>query len=322
MSFSTGTATDINDLSDKWRAFLLAAGWTINRFDTQGTGKRLEVSKGSQFVSMRWYNNESGTFMVSGSNLYGCVAVAATGYSGAVDWGNQAGIPLANDASTKLGVCLPLNAGAIGGYWFFGDAAGDNVVAVIQRASGIYNYLGFGNGFNKLGSWTGGTYLYGCRAASDWTNGSGFSQGITTETMPPCYGIPGSAFGGPVMLRVDVDTVTGKFLSNYIGTTTSRRTDRRLQGLAFPSDFGTQMDNGFDTAVLHSRAYSGLTGGLILFPCELAAERTTGLYSPIGSLPMVFVTYNQLGGFPFGTEFTLGSDTYLAFNLFAVRKTP
>ena len=63
------------------------------------------------------------------------------------------------------------------------------------------------------------------------------------------------------------------------------------------------------------------TGGPFTFVTrDIPAERTDGLYSPIGRLPDVYAINITDGGFPSGSEVTVGTDTYVVFPTFAVRK--
>lgn len=56
---TTGTATDVNDLIDKYHTALLADGYTVNRYAAEGTGYALNVQKtiGSQTVYFNFRSN-------------------------------------------------------------------------------------------------------------------------------------------------------------------------------------------------------------------------------------------------------------------------
>ncbi|MBK8002384.1 MAG: hypothetical protein IPK12_00225 [Gemmatimonadetes bacterium] len=324
MPYATGTAADVNDLATKFKDFLLANGWTVNRFDTQGSGKRLEVTRAGVYVSTRWLQNENGTSSPGpgGSNVYGVLAVPATGYSGAADWNTQAGIPLAQNAITKLGVGMPLEAGAISAYHFFTDATTDRVWCVVRKTGNVYGYLGFGVTFTKYGVWTGGAWACGTRSAGGMTQTFGYGQmGLSIETFPPGYGGVGNSWAGsPLLVRIDVDTVVGKYLGVSQSTSTSERTDRRLDSGIAGANYGAALDNGWSAIALQARGRSTLNTGLGPVPIEISAERTDGLYSPIGRLPDVYAINITDGGFPYGSEVTVGTDTYVVFPTFALRK--
>jgi len=324
MPYATGTAADVSDLATKFKDFLLANGWTVNRFDTQGSGKRLEVTRAGVYVSMRWLQNENGPTAPGpgGTNVYGVVAVPATGYSAAADWNTQAGVPVAQNAITKLGVGMPLEAGAISAYHFFTDATNDRVWCVVRKTGNVYVYLGFGVTFTKYGAWTGGAWACGTRSAGGMTQTFGYGQmGLSIETFPPGYGgVGGSWVGSPLLIRIDVDTVVGKYLGLSQSTFTSERTDRKLDSAVAGANYSNPNGNAWAVEALQARGRSSLNSGLATVPIELTAERTDGLYSPIGRLPDVVAINITDGGFPYGSEVTVGTDAYVVFPTFAVRK--
>lgn len=134
MAFSSGIATDQDDLLDKLRSFALGEGWTINSFinDTSTynrastSGKRLHISKNGMYFNFRSSDgaNVFDAQTITGSSsfwddwrLYGIAVNGSTGYSGASVWENQPGAPQRNArgiGSTILGI----NNASVN-YWLF-----------------------------------------------------------------------------------------------------------------------------------------------------------------------------------------------------------
>jgi len=133
MAFSSGIATDQDDLLDKLRAFALAQGWTINSFandtstyDRDSTsGKRLHISKNGMYFNMRSSDGANvfdvGTLINTNYwrywRLYGIAVNGSTGYSGASSWENQPGAPQVS--ATGIGTTvLGINNASVN-YWLF-----------------------------------------------------------------------------------------------------------------------------------------------------------------------------------------------------------
>ena len=70
-------------------------------------------------------------------------------------------MPVASGTSAPVGVGMRLSAGPFLNYHFFSDAAGDNIVVVIEQTSGLFKHLGWGKSLNKAGTYTGGAYFFG-----------------------------------------------------------------------------------------------------------------------------------------------------------------
>jgi len=319
MAYETGTATGVVDLAGKLNTFLINRGWVVDRFDNQGTGKRLQFHKGTSYFSTRWFNNEFGAAPASGANLYGPALIPCTGYASGSDWNAQPGAVTAVSVSTKLGVALPLSAGAIVAYFFFSDATDDNFFVVVLRSGTIYNFLGFGTSLEKYGAWTGGQWCTGTKGAANFNIANGTdAQGAVSDACPPGFNL--SVTEPTLFCLVDIDGINGKFQGLTNSTATFEKTDRFIRGCICQVTPNQNTPETWDLGMLAVRSFNPISSGLVLLPCFLTIERTTGLYSPLGKIPLAFQCYNQLGGFPFGEEFTIGSDTYVAFPTYAIKK--
>lgn len=208
MSFETGTASDMHDLLDRLRTFLIADGWSVDYWAadaqayeswsglTTAGSMRLHVHKtlGSGADTMTCYFNlRSATRLVLFGNHYpsssqensryyaetrGIGVNGSTGYSGAYNWDAQPGAPLAGALSDNIGACITeLPAGSFT-YWLF--ANGDTIAVVAEIATDVYMHLAFGRLTNK-GPYTGGMF-YSASCASYqpsynyWYRGGTYSQ--------------------------------------------------------------------------------------------------------------------------------------------------
>lgn len=315
MAYATGTATSPTNLLQSIVTFLVAAGWTQNMSQAEGSGWRAHLSKGGTFINFRAAVNENLVAQGAGYALY---AYVGTGYSGASAWNAQAGAPVQSGSSTVAGAAMGLvNAGPYLNYHLFTDES-DNVALVLERAAGIFQHICFGQ-VTKAGSWTGGAF---CVGTVGWTYAASSStvvEGVTTTS-----GCPG-AFGNYITtangyVRADVDAFTGKWLS--IGNTsaanygwTGKRCYTPVKGLNDPD---AQIP-GYGTA-WQGRQTSDMNGKANLLPVMLWAERDAGGVSLIGQLPMVRFSNGTTKGYSIGQEETIGSDTWKFFPNFAVRK--
>jgi hypothetical protein len=161
MAYSTGTATDVNDLLDKLRVFCSTNGWTIDANTSEGTGKRWHGHIGSVYANFRSFLNETPSANVANaaSGVNGFAFNIGTGYSGASNWYDQAGVPQGT-SSKYMTAGMTRISGAVTAYHFFAHNSGANVVAVVEYSSGFYQYIAFGS-LTKYGAFTGGTYFFG-----------------------------------------------------------------------------------------------------------------------------------------------------------------
>lgn len=330
MSFASGNTTDSVALIKLWRDFLITAGWTVDANAAQGTGWLVAVSKGTKHVAMRAFINEGGAQLGGSATGSG---IALTGYSGTyvvpgvpANWWNQAGAPYLYNQSPTVNVIttvMVLPAATIPNYWMFANAAGDNVILVAQRGTGIYNYLYFGD-IVKAQAWNGGFYF---GASSPMY--SPFDTTTTGNTImgPPPGGM--MAVYSPSFITADVDSWTGKWLSltadraptTIFATGKSMMSSTSLLG-ASDAVAGQYIHYGS----LRQHAASARTGGLVMLPTHWLAERDFGGtlfgggWSLMGTIPDIFQCTTD--GFVPGATFTISTDSYLVFPTFAVRKYP
>lgn len=83
--YGNGSATDVNDLMTKLKDHLVNdAGYTLDSFVNEGTGKRCHVHKSGMYFNFRSFAAE--TTPAGGTSQTGIFFNAGDGYSGATAW--------------------------------------------------------------------------------------------------------------------------------------------------------------------------------------------------------------------------------------------
>lgn len=300
MSYQTGTPSDVNDLLDKLRLFLVANGWTINGWLTVpgGTGKALHVSKAGSFFT--WFSDplpndasDPGPYMR---------ILQHTGYDAA-----QAGLPLQPGAAAYM-VRSNSMRGPMQAYHFFAGTGKDGpyVHVVVETEPGAFRHMGMGV-LHKMGSYDGGEYCHG----TSWYLGLpqyAYDQNSGYHSVPfddNCFGT-GSSVQAGTTVRADYGGISPR----YHQITQSNPT-------AMPRGRGGW--RGYDVNDEHrgmiKMPYSGgastLTGRCPLWPLPLAVNRGSALWSDIGyptDMRMVRMTNIEAG-----EEYTIGTDTWVVF---------
>jgi hypothetical protein len=237
---------------------------------------------------------------------------------------------------------MNLSAGPFSNYYFFADTAGDNVALVLEKTPGLFEYLFWGISLAKVGSWTGGMYFgasssgYYASSRSNPLNTPG-----STETSP-CPGSLNDANASPAaFVLCNSDSFTGKWIAisdnaganlgftGRTGTSSVVASDG-IRGGTTPSSSIPRYAIGPDTlgADPHQFQYqqtSQLDGRVNLLPVLWWVGRdgssgSTGPFSLIGSLPMIFFSNGVGNGFVPAGEYALGASTYKMFPNFAVLK--
>lgn len=335
--YQPGTATDAKDLLQKIVAFLLSNGWTQNMSQAEGNGWRAHLNRSGVYVNLRALVTTESTAYFPGSSVStqstGCAGIAVnlgTGYSSSSSWFAQAGTPLTSTYNCVSALDM-LNSTT--NYHLFTD--GDNVLVVVERTTGIFQWIGWGISLTKAGSWTGGAYFGGTLAGAynalsaltsaraGYLNGSSFTpycngEGVFAATYVASF------------VRADVDTFTGKWVG--IGSITSTGIPTQNTGKIGASTIGGYNSSGTYPPTLSSiplsdllraRSTSTLTGGFVLIPIDLYANRDTatvgGGYSLLGTVPMVYATNAVGNGYVAGQQVSIGADTYVLFPNFAVK---
>lgn len=206
MAHETGSATSVLDLLDKLKDFLVAEGWTVNRYDSPGTGRRLQVQLSTDvFFNLRAHSFEFiSTTSTAGScegnngvRSYGLFVNGSTGYSSGSDWFNQAGAYQDTNSIYRIAGIEGLS-GAIVSYSFF--QFDECVYVVVEYPAGRFAWLGFGR-LTKTDTYGGGQFFFGKHAPG---------ASVTTNIFPFAGASWAGMAGSRAFLRlVAVDGFTG-----------------------------------------------------------------------------------------------------------------
>lgn len=313
MAYDTGSATDTIDLVNKFATFVEANGWTRDSLANEASGRRYHAHNGSQYVNMRGYLNEtpSSSLMEDNGTGFqnppaGCYSVAlniGTAYNGANPWFQQTGAATRSGEYTTVGISL-LTASMT--YHFFTQNSGDQVFAVVEYASGKYQWFGFGV-MEKYGSWTGGEFMFGSTRGVGATISSRiggpykYHQTSTRATiMQDNSGIPSHA-------TVDVDSETGwhEALSGDNSTPSARRL------IDINSRVHAALDNTSPNSV---NAVAPFMPYKIYVSRSAASGMASGAglgFTPLGEIPGFYSCWIE--NFVPAQQVTLGSDDYRVF---------
>lgn len=320
-NYSTGTATDQSDLLQKLVTFLVGQGWTNNMSQTDGSGWRAHLSKGSQYINLRayfngdtlaniWTTSNGGATQKAGIALY-----LGTGYNSASAWKAQAGGPIRTGGTDTVGANIVIPSNIISSYHFFDDGA-DNIVVVIEKSAGVYGAMGWGK-LEAAGTITGGDYFFG--------QSSGYYTGdVTTAATPYGYSVNGgvpcsygnyyyniNSLHSRAYFRADVDTFTGKWIGCGSGTDTFTGTGwagySEVPGVSTPTT-DVPIYN-----LLMDRTSNAANGRGILLPINFYAARDAGGVSLVGRVPTVYATRKI---YPGAGIVTYGTKNFMAFPAF------
>jgi hypothetical protein len=321
MSYQAGGASSPVDLLAQFKVFLAAAGWTVDQDLVNGTGRVVSVSKGTKHITLKSFIAETGNMHgQNGSNVGSGIAVLGHPNvwvnPGTGNWWMQAGAPIINGGSMlndTLDAIMFTPAGLISNYWMFADAAGDNVVLVAFKSSGVYSYLYFGD-IIKVQAWSGDGVYFGAS-----TNRNVLTAEGNTTMPPPPAAVPSNGVTTG-FLHADIDSFVGKWAALPNGT------GKAMQATAHRVGSSAEGGDNIGYFGLRTSAASARTGGLIMLPILWLVERdfggalTGGGWSLVGTIPNIFQTKSD--GFVPGAVYNISTDQYVVFPGFAIRKYP
>lgn len=300
MSYQTGTPSDVNDLLDKLRLFLVANGWTINGWLTApgGTGKVLHVSKAGNFFT--WFSDpipsdaaDPGPFVR---------VLIHTSYDAAKN-----GLPDQPGAAAYMARSNNMR-GPMQAYHFFAGTGKDGpyVHVVVETEPGAFRHMGMGV-LHKMGSYDGGQYGYG----------TAWYFGLPAYSYDPNSGYhsvpfddggfgPGSSYSSGTIVRADYGGISPRY--HQMGGSDAVNMPRGRAGWRTAEGFD---DNRGMIDAAYSGGASVLTGRAPLFPLPLAVNRGSALWSDIGY--PTDVRFVRMAAIEAGEEYTIGTDTWVVF---------
>ena len=309
MAYSSGTSTDVVDLVNDFATFIEANGWTRDDLSNEGTGRRYHAHRGSQYLNMRAYLNETPSAEIdqAAAGCYGVAFNIGTGYSGATAWHKQAGAPPFSSLYLTAGISKA--TGAINSYHFFAHNSGDQIFAVVEYASGQYQYIGFGL-MEKYGTFTGGDFMFGStegvRATFSGQCGAPFQAQLPSGSPTSPIAIGHESRGVIALATVTVDAESGWHTASAMDSGNSQRRIVNINSLPYLHE------------VLASP--NSINGVAALHPMKLYVSRTASSgqhnlsgqnLAPLGEIPNFFPC--SIASFTPAQQVTFGATNYRVF---------
>lgn len=339
MSYYHDLLTSPTDGLQKIVVWLQSLGWAVNMSQAEGSGWRAHLVKNGIYVNIRAFHNEAaGSGYYASTAGWGFSLNLSTGYDAAYAWHAQPGSPRRYDsAGTGMRPCMKLGQGtelgALNGLYCFSDA-NDNVIIVVEGAPGIASYIGWGN-LVKAGIWTGGAYFFASRGSTLGFSGS-YTLGYTVSSLEPFFNSTHHA----ALVRIDVDNTLDYWLGVGGGsytTTLNNSADCTTRdaliytpinhygntGQNCPTEipgYGGQGGGDANSSDFQNRLFNSSNYQHLLAPIHCYVTRAEGGYSLIGRVPGIYVCSATENGMSLGTELIRGTDRYIVFPEFAVKK--
>lgn len=311
MAYQTGSSSSMEDFMNILQTFAVANGWTLNIYST--TNDWMAMNNGSVYVQFRWDNTTGyGIFQSTGFINTSTAPGNHTNDSGLgiVDASAPYNATLST-ASTNARVSF-FPAGAITAYHLFTDGTTKYIYAVLETSPGVFYHMGMGS-IDKIGTWTGGEFVFGDQSTDatppvngtsfPWQSSSASTTSNNTQFSIHIEGLPGQNVNGKWGIGLTNNTTVG---DNAAGN------DRG--GNPRQCCFGSSFRGGFNLAF--SRDRMSLTNGLVpLMPIEIWYKNTpvSGQHNHyhIGYAPGVY-TMNAGSWVP-GDEINIGGNVYKVF---------
>lgn len=144
--YATSSATDINDLAVKLKDHLVNnAGYSLNSFTTESTGRRIHVNKNGMYFNFRSFAAE--TTPAGGVLQSGLFFNGSTGFNGSNTWFAQPGAASYGSGPSYLLPGLVQITASVVSYHFywFNSADYDMVYFFVEAPAGTFQRLIFGH---------------------------------------------------------------------------------------------------------------------------------------------------------------------------------
>jgi len=162
MAFSSGTATNQQDLLTQLFSFATANGWTQDEFNTTTKVGSLHNTAGSNiFVHFGWEGTEVGgpdNIAMTQSQAFSGTGLNIDAHTN--DSGNGVAFPGGTTLLTAERRVSRIGDGPFTAHHFYQGASPDYIYVVLEYASGLFRHFGFGE-LEKIGDWTGGDWVGG-----------------------------------------------------------------------------------------------------------------------------------------------------------------
>lgn len=326
MAYQTGTATDCNDLLDKFRLFAIAQGWTANRWVTAGNGRELCLQKGSAYFNFRSLQNENPTFngYAAGEGMYGIILNGSDGYASGSAWDRQPGYPVRNagtlGAADQGHIWCPvhdLSTGPFPAYHFFSVDSGQALYCEWEVSTGTFQRFGVGSLdlFNPAAG-GGGRFCYATGGAIPltgtnlrWREYDIDNASWMMECVPFRRASLSAHTGSYGPGRTTAGSMVRAAFSSFDNWACSGR-DASQQPYAWVCQGGGNHDR-----LLRDLSPAPLNGVAVLVPNVVSLNTNNEFLAPIGQMPGL--RFMGMSNYLPGDEFTIGSDTWKVFPWYA-----
>lgn len=283
MAYSDPTSiANAADLIDRIVSFAGANGWTVERNNLDGADRTATVRKAGVSDYVHLYNTDLTTVRLR----------VSVGYDELLP-------PQQQPDGSGEAACTLMDGPYPRAFMF---ASGDQVwVSVAIARSGEYRHLTFGV-LEKIGAYTGGTYVDGTHWTAPWATTSNNHAPFLVRT-------GSSGVRGYVRADVPADGRENFFFSFH-----STGNDRVVSD----AGVGTNALAGALVSRADRNAFSGRSV-LHVIPLYVARTGSETFYSPIGVVQDV--RYCSINKFEPEQEITIGDDTWVVFPLVGKRPT-
>jgi hypothetical protein len=325
MAYSTGSASDLDDLMNKLQTFAGSNGFTVDNHDATANFLSLSRSADNLFVTFYWGGLDD--IMIWQSLAYSA-GQKHTPWGQTDDSGNGDGDTSSPETGRNVS---QIGNGPFTAYYFFAYTNPHALFVVLEYSPGLYRHFGFGS-ISKSQTWTGGAWA----AGHVWNRGNAQAM----------YDVPNS--GNHTVLTdaiLDPGNTGYSAYSNYAGATvhiegfqtygqpTGGKWGHCVRIGATTTEIGT--DRGSTQRIVIQGGIRGgplvsqlghfmpdLSNGFIpIIPTEVFAifDGATSQYKAyyLGTIPNLGQIHLQ--GIDAAQEITVGADTWKAFP--AVRKS-
>ena len=196
MAWTSGSATDYQDLLGLLRDYAVSEGWALNRDDTPG-GEMEVMLQGDGGGSMQIYVGIRSFNDGGGSGAFNWELAGFSGFNTLSPWESQPGVSPGRWETPENGAYVPLRNASID-YWFF--VSNRRIIVIAKMGTTYVNmYLGLINQYGTNTEYPYPLAVFGC--SSLWNKLFSSSSGGFSGMVDPIRHNAGSPTQGPAFIR-------------------------------------------------------------------------------------------------------------------------
>ncbi len=302
MAYQTGAASNPTQLLDALRVFAVANGWTELRWNANGAGYQLSLTKNGLYFHLGSAVNEA---LRSGySAVTGIFLTSSAGFDSAQPWNNQPGT--LRNTSGQIEACGLYEVGASNTYHLFAAVSPDMILLAAEISPGVFHHLAFGD-LSKYGAYAGGAFVTGSFGSDAYTYSyTGFNDYVFGYPYDRRGGLPFNDYKGygQSFVRGTVDAVDAWFSVCQNSPLTGKRAKATWEeGLGTPRNSLARYWWG--------HVPNTLNGVTPMIPFYVFVERPSGFFSPFGYTP--HLRYLNITNYQPAEQFVIGTDQWAVF---------